>query len=75
MSIFSHLKRCKQIHLLIQRGSAENPTLLAKRLSISVSYVYIYLNALKEHGAHIVYCRKRKRYFYEDSDFKWEDKE
>lgn len=73
MNIFSDYKRCQKIHTLIQRGSAKSPKQLAKHLSISVSYTYYYLKALKDCGAPLAYCRKRKRYYYTNPDFKWEE--
>lgn len=73
MKVQVYFKRFQQIHLLIQRGSATSPQQLAKSLSLSEPALYRYLKVLKEYGAPIAYCRKRKKYYYNDPNLRWED--
>lgn len=73
MKVQVHYKRFKQIHQLVQRRQAQSPQQLAKHLSVSIAYVYIYLKMFKDFGAPIAYCRKKKYYYYTNPNFRWED--
>ena len=73
MKVQVYIKRFQYIHQLIQKVNATSPQQLVSCLSLSEPAFYRHLKALKEYGAPIAYCRKRKKYYYTDPDFRWED--
>ena len=56
--------RLQRIDLLIAQRATGSPNQFAKKIQISVSMLYLYLSALKDLGAPILYDRTRKTYYY-----------
>lgn len=65
MSCFiEKIRRLERLDSMIRRNGTGRPTDLARRLDISESCLYKYLNYLKELGAEIDYCNYRQSYKY-----------
>jgi hypothetical protein len=63
-SFIEKLRRLERLDALIRRRGTGRPIDLARRLEISESCLYKYLNYLKELGAEIDYCTYRQSYMY-----------
>ncbi|MEL7222190.1 MAG: winged helix-turn-helix domain-containing protein [Bacteroidota bacterium] len=59
-----------RLHALIQRKGTGTPKALARRLNISRSALFRYLEMLESFDAPIAYCRHRQSYYYEE-DFEF----
>lgn len=66
-SFIDKIRRLERLDTLIRRKGTGRPTELARRLGISESCLYKYLNYLKELGAEIDYCNYRQSYTYKES--------
>jgi len=69
--------RLERMDYLIRTKATGTPAELADKLNISRRSVYDYINLLKEMGAPIAFCRKRKSFYYEAEghfQFKFLDK-
>lgn len=65
------IERFEKIDYLIAKKGTGNPLTFAKRVGISESTLYEYLNELKEMGAPILYNKYKETYFYyENGRFK-----
>ncbi len=64
MSITKQLHRLSQLHQMICRKSTGTPIELSKKVKVSERQIHYYLGILKEMGAPIEYCYKRKTYYY-----------
>lgn len=67
MSFLRHIKRIKRLDQLIRMRMTGNPGQLAVQLNISRRHLYGYLCQLKEMGAEIGYCRRRKTFYYKNN--------
>lgn len=65
MTALKFIDRIERLHLLIQRKGTGTPKELARRLELSESTVYQYINTLKLLGAPLAYDSFRRSYFYE----------
>ena len=73
MSIISNIDKLKLINSEIKNGQTGTPEDFAKKLSISRSMLYNYMEEIKTLGAHIKYDRITKTFYYEnDFDVKIE---
>lgn len=52
------------LHELIIKGRAGMPSEIAKRLGIGERTLYRYLKQLRDMGAPLSFCRRRRRYVY-----------
>ncbi|MFK7920399.1 MAG: HTH domain-containing protein [Bacteroidia bacterium] len=66
MSLRNNVRLLERLDYLVKLKATGNPASLARRLDMSVSTLYRYLNDLKELGAPISYCKLRKTFFYEE---------
>ncbi len=69
MSIINQLKRIQYIDYLIQNKIACTTHGLSLKLNISERQIINILNLMKELGAPIRYCRKRKIYYYDEKEY------
>ncbi|MFM7854478.1 MAG: hypothetical protein ACKO96_21785, partial [Flammeovirgaceae bacterium] len=65
MSLLKYIERAKRMDDLIRRKATGCADEFAKKLGISKSQLYEDLNDMKDLGAQIEYCSKRKSYFYQ----------
>ncbi len=61
-----YVQRLQTIDHLVRIRGTGTPEQLAKKLGLSKSKVYVYMDVLKQLGASVRYCRSRKSYYYED---------
>jgi transcriptional antiterminator len=70
-----NIVKLKEFIELISEGDTGSPKQVAERLSISDRLVYYYVSVLKkEFKAPILYCRKRKTYYFTEKgviDLNW----
>ena len=64
MKLLSKIERINLLHQLILNENTHAPSVLAKRLNISVSRLYAIIDELKAMGAPILYCRNKGTYYY-----------
>lgn len=64
MKLLTQIERINLLHQLIVKANTHKPCVLAKRLNISVSRLYVIIEELKAMGAPINYCRNKCTYFY-----------
>ncbi|HFA49584.1 MAG TPA: helix-turn-helix domain-containing protein [Bacteroidetes bacterium] len=64
MAFVQQLNLLIRLHYLIKRKATGTPDELAKRLSISRSALYNYIEVLRDLGAQITYCRSRQTFHY-----------
>mgnify|MGYP003574871509 CR=1 FL=1 len=64
MKLFEYIERINLLHKLISERRTGCPEILAKRLGISTSRLYVVLDELKLMGAPISYSRETQSYFY-----------
>lgn len=65
MQIKEKLDTLTRLHHLIDRRATGDSIELAKRLNVSKSTLFRYLNELRNFGAPIAFCMKERHYFYE----------
>ncbi len=65
MSFSQQLEIIRRLHNLIRRRATGSAIELAQRLDLSRASVHRYLNALKDLGAEINYCKSSRSYYYE----------
>ena len=65
MSFEDQLAVLQRLHALIRRKGTGTPQQLYRRLEISRSALFRYLNVLRNLGAEIYYCSHRQSYCYE----------
>lgn len=65
MTLFEQLKQIRRIDTLIQRKGTGTPEELARRLEVSRATVFRYIQALRDMGAPVSYCKSRQSYVYE----------
>lgn len=65
MSFQNYWQKIKFIDHLIASKATGGQKTLARKLDISVSTLNEYLNAMRDAGFPIKYCRKRQSYYYE----------
>lgn len=61
------VKRLERLDYLICTKATGTPGQLASKLNLSERCVRRYICILKELGAPVIYCRKRKSYYYEEA--------
>jgi hypothetical protein len=66
MSLSKYILRLKLIDSLIRKKSTGNSANLAKKLNLSKSGADKFIREMKEEGFPILYCKKRKTYFYSE---------
>ena len=66
MSLTTYHERMQRIDQLISRGATGTPQELADKMELSKRMVFIYLQAMKDSGLSIRYCRFSKSYVYTD---------
>lgn len=64
MKIQKYLFRLQLLENLIERGSTGSPNQIAKRLGISRSMLYKYIDYIKEKNGEITYSRKLNTFKY-----------
>lgn len=62
-----YLRKLTKLDRLIRMRLTGSPDQLAVLLGVSRRNLYSYLNDLKEMGAEIGYCRKRKTFYYKNN--------
>jgi len=62
----NYLFRLKKMDALIKRKSTGTPHEFARRMDLSESALYEYLVVLKQLGAPVKYCRRRRSYYYSE---------
>ena len=67
MAITTYLERLQRIDQLIRLKATGPPQELADKLGVSKRTVYEYIQALKDMGAPICYCKVSKSYLYEEN--------
>ena len=68
MAISTYLRRVQRMNQLIRMKATGTPHEFAERMDLSVSMLYKYLDAMKEMGAHIDYCKTRQTFYYESQE-------
>lgn len=66
MSIISNIDKLKLINSEIKKEQTGKPEDFAKKLSVSRSMLYNYIEEIKTLGAEIKYNRKLKTFFYKN---------
>ena len=70
--------KLKEFVDLITDGNTGTPKAIAKKLNVSDRLIYYYVSVLKkELKAPVLYCRKRKTYFFSEDgklDLNWKNK-
>jgi predicted DNA-binding transcriptional regulator YafY len=66
MNYFDAIHRLYKIHNRILQEETGKPEEFAEQLHISRSHLYNLIGELKDYGAKIKYCRKRKTFLYLD---------
>lgn len=66
MKLFEYINRINLLDKLIREKRTGTPEMLAERLSLSVSRLYVVLDELKHRGAPIKYSRQAQTYFYKE---------
>lgn len=64
MSLLKYVDRLSRMHGLIMREATGTPEEFAERLNLSLSMLMLELQDMKELGASIAYCHKRRSYHY-----------
>ena len=64
MHAIKYLDRLKRINKLTKTKTTGNPKELARKLGISESHLYRYIEEIKEMGVPINYCRYANSYYY-----------
>lgn len=64
MSLLKYVDRLSRMHRLIMREATGPPEEFAERLNLSLSMLMLELQDMKELGASIGYCQKRRSYYY-----------
>ena len=64
MSLLKYVDRLSRMHGLIMREATGPPEEFAERLNLSLSMLMLELQDMKELGASIAYCHKRRSYYY-----------
>jgi hypothetical protein len=64
MNCFDTIHRLYNVHNRILQEETGNPGEFAELLHLSRSHLYNLIGELKDYGAEIKYCRKRKTFFY-----------
>lgn len=65
MKLIAQLQNLDRLDGLIRRKATGSSVQLAARLGCSRRTIYNYLKTLQELGAKVVYCDKRRSYYYE----------
>jgi predicted DNA-binding transcriptional regulator YafY len=65
MKLIAQLQNLDRLDGLIRRKATGSSVQLAGRLGCSRRTIYNYLKTLEELGAEVVYCDKRRSYYYE----------
>lgn len=66
MKLIEQLQLLDRLDSLIRRKGTGNYQHLATRLGVAPRTVYNLMDALKEFGAKIEYCKTRQSYYYEN---------
>jgi biotin operon repressor len=69
MQFEKQLNKLTFLHTLLEQQATGTAAQVADRLGVSRRTLFVYLEFLKEKGAPIDYCRKRRTYFY---TIRWE---
>jgi len=64
MKFIRQIERYKTLHKLIKQARTGTPDMLATRLHISRSQLYVFLDTLKDLGAPIKYNRTAQSFYY-----------
>ena len=64
MTFLEQLNRLKRLHYFISIGGTGKPSECAKRLDVSRTSFFRYLEDLRCLGAEIKYCSDRQSYYY-----------
>ena len=64
MNLLFTIERINQVDQLIRLKATGTPQELANRLDISVGSVYNLIKTLKDFGAPVYYCKRRRSYCY-----------
>ena len=67
MSLITNIDKLKLINTEIKNEQTGNPKSFAKKLKISRSMLYVYIEDIKKLGAEITYNRKSKTFFYKNN--------
>lgn len=67
MDYISKLKRVEYIRELIEKEKAESPKQLAEKLGCSDKTVRNIINALRDEGIDICYCKAAKKYLLKEN--------
>ncbi len=65
MQIKDKLEMLIRLHFLIEQRATGDSIQLARRLNVSKSTLFRYLNELRNFGAPIAFCTEERYYFYE----------
>ncbi len=66
MSLIKYIRRLKQMHDLIRRGSTGDSVEFAEKVGLNRAMLLRNLGEMKELGARIKYSRLRRTYYYEE---------
>ena len=66
MSLTTYHEKMQRIDDLISRGATGTPQELADKMGLSKRMVFVYLQAMRDSGLFIRYCRFSKSYLYTD---------
>ncbi len=67
MSLTTSIERMQRLNYLIGKKATGTPQELANKLGISKRMLYEYLDAMKDMGLSIRYCKCSRSYFYLDN--------
>ena len=66
MQLKEKLQTLIRLHSLINQRATGDSIQLARRLNVSKSTLFRYLNELRNFGAPIAFCTEERHYFYEE---------
>jgi predicted DNA-binding transcriptional regulator YafY len=64
MTLLNQINTLKRLDQLVRMKSTGTTEVLAKKISLSRASIYRYLDALKDLGAPIEYCKINRTFFY-----------
>lgn len=64
MTFVQRYSKTKRLHWHIERKATGKPLHMARKLGVSKTSLYDYINILKEFGAEVGYCASRESFYY-----------
>lgn len=65
MNLTKYLERFERLHRMIGKRATGSPAELAEKLDLSERATFEYIRVMREMGAPIAFCHRRRTYYYE----------